>query len=263
MKIDRVLLATNNNPTYYEFWNPLSKLYKTHFDIQPTLIFSGSEEELRSIDLSTKYGDVIRQDIVSSKNVQWTTTWLPFYYTKLFPNEVCLTNGIDQIPLGSEFLIDIIKGISQDKYVMLIDNAYQISSGEIDWRLGGKCPSAYHVAKGSVFNSVYKFSDTFQEEIAKIESLPLQPMWENYWGLDEAYSSNVLFQKQHDLDIIGLSRFETLLDGKRIDCHRELEVPFDVSALQNNMYVECHACRPYSKHYLYLDDLINNIPKFI
>ena len=90
MKIDRVILSTNNNPTYYQFWNPLSKLYKENFGITPTLIFLGSEAELESTSLSREYGDIIRQDIVPSKDVSWTTTWALFYFTKKFPNDICL-----------------------------------------------------------------------------------------------------------------------------------------------------------------------------
>lgn len=263
MKIDRVILATNNNPTYYEFWNPLSRLYKVHFDIQPTLIFYGSQEELDSTNLSKQYGDIIRQNIVSSQNVLWTTTWLPFYYTKFFANEVCVTNGIDQIPLGSEFLIDCIKDFSNHKYIMLIDDAYQLTNGQAYWKDGGKCPSAYHIAKGKTFHGIYNFSCTFQEEVNKIEALGLSTMWDNLWGLDEAYSSKTLFEQQHNENIIGLSKFKTLLNDKRIDCERNLEVPYDIDNLKNNQYIECHACRPYSKHCLYLDDLISKIPKFV
>jgi hypothetical protein len=173
MKIDRVILSTNNNPTYYQFWNPLSKVYKENFGITPTLIFLGSEEELESLPLSREYGDILRQDIVPSKDVSWTTTWALFYFTKNFPNEVCLINGIDQIPMGSKFLIDYIKEINENKYVMLIDDAYKLMMGRKDWSEGGHSPSAYHIAKGETFNKVYSFEDTFENEIKKIESIKL------------------------------------------------------------------------------------------
>jgi hypothetical protein len=262
MKIDRVILSTNNNPTYYQFWNPLSKLYKENFGITPTLIFLGSELELESLSLSREYGDIIRQDIVPSKNVSWTTTWALFYFTKRFPNDICLINGIDQIPMGSKFLIDYIKEINDDKYVMLIDNAYKIMNNRKDWSEGGYSPSAYHIAKGELFNKVYSFEETFADEIKKIEGLSLDSMW-GTWGMDEAYSSQILYSKKEEIQIECLSKFGEILIGGRIDCHRSQEVPFSLDKLKNNEYIECHSCRPYLVHKNYLDSIFDNVPKFV
>ena len=44
MKIDRVILTSNNNENYYHFWNIVSKIYKINFNITPTLIWFGNEE---------------------------------------------------------------------------------------------------------------------------------------------------------------------------------------------------------------------------
>ena len=52
MKVDRVILASNKNPMYYDFWNQLSFTYKEKFGIKPTLIFFGTQEELDEINLS-------------------------------------------------------------------------------------------------------------------------------------------------------------------------------------------------------------------
>lgn len=262
MKIDRVILSTNNNPTYYQFWNPLSKLYKKNFGITPTLVFLGSESELESLSLSTEYGDIIRQDIVPSKDVSWTTTWALFYFTKKFPNDICLINGIDQIPMGSQFLIDYIKEINDDKYVMLIDDAYKIMNNRKDWSEGGHSPSAYHIAKGEIFNKVYSFEDTFADEIKKIEGISLNSMW-GTWGMDEAYSSQVLYSKKDEIEIECLSKFSEILAGGRVECKRSFEVPYDLEKLRNNGYIECHSCRPYLTHKKYLDGIFNNVPKFI
>ena len=46
MKIDRVILVLNNNPTYTHFWKVVSKVWKNNFNIKPTLIFNGTQKEL-------------------------------------------------------------------------------------------------------------------------------------------------------------------------------------------------------------------------
>lgn len=262
MKIDRVILTTNNNPIYYQFWNPLSKLYRENFGIKPTLIFFGTDEELNDINLSKDYGEIIRQDNLTSHNISHTTTWGLFYFTKLYPNDIILINGIDQIPMGTKFLFDYIKDIDDSKYVMLIDDAYKKTQKNKDWSEGGYSPSAYHIAKGETFIKMYEFENDFNDEMNKIMSLNLKLMWDN-WGIDEAYSSHVLYHKKDIIDIVNLSKFDDIHYGGRIDCGRNNEAHYDFEKLRNNEYIECHACRPYLNHKNYLDTLFNNIPKFI
>lgn len=264
MKIDRVILTSNFNQTYLGFWNPLSKLYKVKFGITPTLIFLGSEEELEKSNLSSEYGEIIRQDLVPTKNKSWICTWALFYFTKFFKDDVCLIMGIDQIPLGTYFIVDLISDIDSDTYVMLIDDAYKLTTpGIVDWSENGFSPSAYHIAKGEIFNKIYNFELNFDEEIKKIESLNLQTMWGNNWGLDEAYSSKVLYGKKDTEKIIGLKSFSKIMNGGRVECYRTQETPYDLTKLNNNQYIECHACRPYEEHQRYLNQMISDIPNFV
>jgi hypothetical protein len=87
-------------------------------------------------------------------------------------------------------------------------------------------------------------------------------MW-GTWGMDEAYSSQVLYNKKNKVEIECLSKFGEILNGGRIDCHRSLEVPFNLDTLKNNGYIECHSCRPYLNHKKYLDSIFDNVPKFV
>jgi UDP-2-acetamido-3-amino-2,3-dideoxy-glucuronate N-acetyltransferase len=259
MKIDRVILSTNFNSLYYDFWNNLSKLYKLKYDIIPTLIFLGTDEELKLANLSTEYGDIIRVDYPNGKDV-WVCTWALFYYTKYFINDICLIMGIDQIPMGTYFIKDIISEYEDDAYIMLIDDAYKITSNVKKWDEGGYSPSAYHIAKGSTFRNIYKFDDNFEKEIDKIESMNLKNLFgDGLWGLDETYTSKILRESIIKYKIIGLSKFDEILKGKRLDCHRSNEPNYNLEQLNNNYYIECHSCRPYKDHKEYLDNLFYNI----
>lgn len=262
MKIERVILVSNNNPLYYDFWNNLSKTYKTKFGINPTLVFFGTQDQVDDAKLSTEYGEIIVQSEIQNI-LPWQYTWALFYFTKYYKNEVCAVMGIDQIPLGTYFLKDVILDIPENNYVMLIDNQYTLEHKHPKkWDEGGFSPSAYHIAKGETFDDVYKFEDSFESEIRKIDSLNIKTMWGEKWGTDEAYSCNKLNSFEDRSRISDLSLALEFLN-RRIDCHRHNEVSYDVSKLNNNFFIECHACRPYSNHKTYLDNLFNNIPKFI
>ena len=262
MKINRVILVSNNNPLYMDFWNNLSFTYKEKFGINPTLIFFGSKDDVVKNGLSEKYGNIIIQNKIDGLP-EWQYTWALFYYTKFYKEDTCVIMGIDQIPLGTYFLKDLISEINDEKYVMLIDNHYTYHKmTPHKWDSGGYSPSGYHIAKGKTFDEIYNFEDTFEGEILKVKNSGVKPMWDNGWGTDEAYSCKVLYEYFNRERIVDLGKSEYLI-SRRIDCHRNIEVPYNIDLLNKNYYIECHACRPYSNHKEYLDKLFNNIPKFV
>lgn len=262
MKIKRVILSTNKNPLYYDFWNNLSFTYKEKFGITPTLIFFGSKKDKEEIGLSDKYGEIIYENEVPNIP-SWQYTWALFYYTQFFKEDVCLTIGIDQIPLGTYFIKDLIKEVDDEKYIILLDDHYQyIKQSTKSWNEGGNCQTSYHIGKGNSFKKIHDFEKNFKDEILKINSLKLNTMWQNGWGTDETYASLNLFNYKNKENIINFSKSKDLIE-RRIECYRTQETPYNLEQLKNNHYIECHSCRPYSSHKNYLDKLFNNIPKFI
>ena len=257
MKIDRVILSSNNNPLYYHFWNGLSKVYFEKFNIIPTLIWFGTEQEKKDAWLSEEYGQIILAKENTSYLLPFQTTWALFYYTKLFPNDVCLTIGIDQVPLSNMFLNDMVKDFSIDSYNMLIADAYLPHHWSND---GGASPTAYHIAKGSTFNTIYQFSETFEAEIEKMCNSGVKAFWEDTvgrWGIDETYSSYML--RKYKGQINSLNNFGLLCE-RRIECERHKETLYSIDRLKAGWYSEAHLCRPFINHVNYITDLYNKIP---
>jgi len=269
MKIDRVILASNENINYYPFWNPLSKVYKENFKIEPTLIWFGEESDIERLGLSTDYGNIIVQSPHPNYRVGWQTTWSLFYYTKFFPGETITTMGIDQAPLSDIFFRQLIEDTTDEQYVMLIDDAYM----PIYWENhNGTSPSAYHIANSEVFNKVYEFEDDFHKEVEKVYNTPVERDWnptcafwtsgEEKWGLDESYTSKKLREyKTKGGNINAKSRFRLLRD-RRIECYRTKETSYDDNLLQNGFYSESHLCRPYTDHVDYINRMLSLIPKY-
>ncbi len=262
MKIDRVILSSDNNELYYPFWNPISKIYKENFDITPTLIWIGDEKTLKEKGLSEKYGDIVVQQAHPEYQIPWQTTWALFHSTKYFLEDTCIIMGIDQVPLSDLFLVELIKNIDEDHYVMMIDDAYRPTSY---WKeVGGASPSSYHIAKGKIFNQVYEFENYFEEEIIKVYKTK-DAFWSNgddKWGIDESYSCKKLRQYEKSGGRVHpLSKWR-LLQKTRVDCHRTHEAYYDSDLLKAGNYSEAHLCRPYHQHKDYIDTLFSKIPKF-
>lgn len=242
MKIDRVVFCLNSNPLYRNFWNVFSRVWKDKFDITPTLLFSGSEEELRAQELSEQYGEIIRlnpvPEVVVDPTLDWSITWALFWGPTLFPEDVCLTSGIDQLPLSDMFM-KLIKDIPEDDYVVGFSDAYTGCS---------HFPSSHHVAKGKNYKKIYDIDSSWENEVKKVfksaktrhTNLP-----SNLWGLDELYSSEVLRSHPEFPEKVHLIKeFHTSWNPRRL-CRSRLW-GWDKAALKNGEYSELHAPRPYN-----------------
>lgn len=260
MKITRVILASDSNEIYSQFWNPISKIYKENFDIHPTLVFFGTYNQSRELGLSEAHGDIHYQKPVLDHHIGWQTTWSLFWWMKKFPEDTFIIMGIDQVPL-SKHLIEVVPAqYDEDSYLMLADNGYDPQHWS---KPSGVSPSSYHIVKGSVAQKIYGFEDTFDAEIHKVASsgIPAYYGEEKRWGLDESYSSHKLRQyRDSGGKIHSASMFKDICQN-RIECCRTKETPYDEGRLKNGWYWDAHLCRPVSDHKQYIEKLLSLIPK--
>lgn len=260
MKITRVLLAANDNPIYYQFWNPLSKIYDDKFNIDPTLILMGEPEDVERLGLSREHGDIIVQQPHPEHHLGWQSAWSIFWFMKMYPDDVFCTLGIDQLPLSSLLISDVPASYSDDTYLMLVDDGYLPSHWSDE---EGTSPTSFHIMKGSIANKVYGFEENFHDEIDKIANSGIKPFYEgeNKWGLDESYASHKLREyRNKGGNIVSASIFKQICE-KRIECCRTNEIPYDENKLKDGWYGDAHFCRPYSKHKEYIDKMLSMITK--
>lgn len=201
MKIDRVLLCTDSNPKYFGYWNTISEIWRDVFNIKPTLIFVGDESEFKKINFSCEDYIILPK----IKNIPiWHVTWSLFYATKFFSNDVCMLSGIDQIPVGKKFFEEVDKQ-NDDKYIVGISdcyNGYSVKTlGYLNTKTNVMYPSSHHVAKGKLFEQIYNFEESWEKEIEKIDKLKNDYSFfnnPNYWGLDECYASDKIYNFQQE-----------------------------------------------------------------
>ena len=278
MKIDRVMLCLNNNIIYSSFWNLYSRVWQEKWNITPTLVFNGTHQELKDLNLSDKYGEIIVVPVVDSvsvyKNLDWSVTWSIFWAAAKFPSEVCMTCGIDQLLL-TNFFLDYVKNVDEDKYVIGFADAYKnytpqtlgyMFSPDNDSPLVKRSPASYfpsshHVAKGSLYKEVYKIEDDWEKEITKVFSHRNKFHHTNqqtFWGLDECYSSDFIFSHEKE-DIFHLSEFfYDYWHPSRIDRGGQ-NVNYDTEKLRSGHYSEYHSHRPYEHYSQYINKLIGDL----
>ena len=274
MKIDIVTLSSDSSKMYYEFWEPISKLLKTKFNIHPVLLFCGGDD----IQLSEEYGDVHKVNTVDGVGDYHSATWGRFWITSKYQDKICMVGDIDMLPLSHKFFVDDVEKYEDDDYVHL--NAGWYYNGDTEaWKKQYNLLSAYyHLAKGKTFNDVYEFEENFADEMRKFETPDYTgkdkgtagPPGYAYhpeshlryasvdnggkWGQDEFYSTELLRQYYtRGGKVVTESKIEK---NQRIDRSNWKYIP---DLVQSGFYVDSHALRPYSEYKEHVDFLIDNV----
>lgn len=193
-----VVLACNDNPKYYQYWNIVSEFYSVYLGIKPHLVFYGTAEQLEKCSLSSQWGDIKRIEPVSDPSwTYWVSTYLTLYGpTTLHDDAVCMVIGIDQVPLRP-FWNGILTKVDDDTlYTMVTKNPYRYH-----WSVPkvGRMPGAYLIGKASTFKALLDSEGTFEDHIYKVFDVASRQYTEliyydrnrpfPFWGLDECYLS--------------------------------------------------------------------------
>ncbi len=235
MKIDRVILSTDNHPNYIQFWPIVAKAWNK-LGIKPTLAFIGSTD----VEIDKSVGDVFYFEPIKNIKTSFQAQTIRLLLPALFPNEVCLISDIDMFPLQKEYFQDSIKNIQDDFFVVYRNKAYD---NELK-----KYPMCYVAAKGSTYKEVFKINKVsdFKNTIKKWKKLKLG------WNTDELVLYKTLQDWKHfDKKCILLNH----IANNRID---RVCWGYDINDLKKNKYIDAHFPRPYLNHKDLIDKFIND-----
>jgi hypothetical protein len=240
MKINKAIMSSNDDPMYLDFWEPVSKVWKEKFNIEPVLVFIGDDET----PIDETYGTVIRFKPIDSIPVYLQTLWVRYWIPSQFPNDISIISDIDMFPLSKFYFIEQLESIDDNQYVHI--NPVVASYGTL--------PSCYHIAKGSVYKNVLELHDTWEESITFLNNLQLGKdpggnlTGRNKWFADEEHSSMLVLQKNPIL----INR----LADRRID---RSNWKYDPSKVISGEYYDSHSIRPYKENKEEIDKLISLI----
>lgn len=237
LKIDRVILATNNNPLYIDFWPYSAKAWSQLMGVKPTLALVADT----NVNVDESLGDVIRfkpiRGIPAGIQAQVIRLLLPI----LFPNEVCILSDIDQLPLSRSYFHDSIASIPDNKFVIYNDDAYRGTEKRF--------PICYCVAKGQTFGDLFgaKTMSDIRRLIAQWYRLGFG------FHTDELVLYRyVMNWKEYATRCVKLGDGLGPSDKRRINRHFW---SYDPELLKQNYYVDGHLLRPYKQHKKELDEL--------
>jgi hypothetical protein len=235
MKIDYVLLGSNSDPLYLDFWPITSKVWKNTFNITPVLGLIGNEE-------SEMYNDgnglVIKLKSIEGVDDGLLSQLVRLYLPK-FLNGNCIVSDIDMIPLSKKYFIDDLKLFSDDDFLIMSSNHPQTISVK-------QYPMCYVVGNDKAFKELFTLDNDWVNFIKKI---PLQG-----WFTDQIYLYDVVNNNKN----INY-KFPERMDGfvnNRID---RSNWTYDDDKVKKGYYVDSHLLRPYNEHIKEINKLIDFI----
>lgn len=251
IKIDRVIVATNANADYIEFWPIVAKAWKEVVGIKPTLALIADD----SVIVDETIGDVIRfkpiDNIPTSFQAQIIRHLLPIY----FEDEVSIISDIDMLPMNKYYFTESVKDVPEDNFIVYRDKAYLYYERKAEWIRDFPdypgLPMCYCAAKGKVFKDVFDIKSTEDIESKIIE-------WYNTfyaqwgWSTDEFVLYNsIRFWKKRSTNYTGLGHATI----GRIDRWYNLDYNFDL--LKQHQYTDMHCPRPYSNYKKEIDEILD------
>ena len=120
MKIDRVILSSDSNCMYLDFWPLVSQAWWKIVGIRSTLILISDE----FIQVDETFGDVIRlpaiKNLPDGNYAQIIRLLAPVF----FEDQVCLLSDIDMLPLRKEYFVDLVRDVREDAFVLYTNLGY-------------------------------------------------------------------------------------------------------------------------------------------
>lgn len=232
IKIDRVIVASDANPMYLDFWPLVARAWRDLMGVKPVLALIAD----RSVKVDESIGDVIRFDPIPGVPTGFYAQVVRLLLPAYFENEVCITSDIDMLPIKKEFFIGKeIERIPADRFVVYGDG----------WYDGTRFPICYLAGQGALFKEILNINE--------ISDIPLiVKKWFELnlgWDTDELVVSDYIKKwHKYKTHCVRLGRGHySRIDRSNWQWKKKL--------LDKGRYIDSHMIRPYKQHKEKIDAL--------
>ncbi len=237
MKIQKVIISTNDSVDYIEFLPMISRAWEKLFDSKLELLV-GYASKNEPLDWMEDFAHIERfwDDEIPSCNMAKVSRLL---LACRYPDDYCMLSDMDMLPLQSSYFSDRSDQLEDDKILFMSADAYPQEF---------RYPICYILAKGSVFKEIVNPNGLSEKEL--LDSWKsTQTSYDNVTKMpfsDESLFKCLLIKWGQPGRLIHLSRgwFENIALN-RID---RSKWSIRQSTLEEGKYIDCHLLRPLSKH---------------
>jgi tetratricopeptide (TPR) repeat protein len=241
LEIKRVILATDGNPFYKDFWALAAPLW-TKMGYRPTLAFIADDD----CPIDETLGDVIRFAPLPNVPIAMQAQAVRLLLPALFPDDGCIISDIDMLPISRAYFEEGATHCSDEEFLVYRNMAP-------GYQFGGKFPMCYMAAKGRVFGSVFGVKN--REQIADV--LTSWASTNQGWYTDEIFAFMCAKKWEANGGKIVLLNHTV---GPRLD---RIHWNYDFDTVSVADFIDCHCPRPYSDHKATIDRVVKAISESI
>ena len=237
MKIDTVILSSNDNPNYIQFWPIVSEAWSL-MGVEPILIYTGEQK------LNLK-GNVIN---FFSKNMDssFVAQNIRILYPSLLDGNTCLVSDIDNLPLSKKYFVDSVLSFNDDSFIIYRPDACPPNMISMMW----------NAARSSTWKEIFDIdSEKNLEKYLKKWYTKKYTVEGTAWYTDQIKLRKYVnkFSKKNKSRIVELD--DTEMGFFRFNRNR-LEKHFNMIQENPNLeFTDFHMPRPFNEY----EELINKV----
>tara|TARA_R110002126_G_scaffold116875_6_gene256520 strand:+ start:3059 stop:3772 length:714 start_codon:yes stop_codon:yes gene_type:complete len=237
MNIDYVIISSDNNPIYRDFYEPVSKVWN-HFGYKTFMLEICDED---SEIYETEYGIYKKFKKVGNIDCGLQSQIVRLFASTLLPDSNLLMSDIDMFPLTINYFEERSKLVTDEQILIYTGQPYGTN---------GFYPMCYILGNGGIISkSLGIENDTYEDFTNK-----LYKDYKGAWNTDE----NFFFDKMQLFDNKIILRDRVDILGTRV--YRPV-FRYTEEQIKRGYFIDCHSLRPYNTHKTEIDKLINLIVK--
>jgi len=238
MNIDYVIIGSDENPLYLDFWPLVSKIWKTKIGITPVLgLITDEDSDL----METEYGLIKKFKKIDGVTSALQSQIIRLFLTK-FLNGYSLISDIDMAPLSKDYFFNNAEQINENNIIVYSSDNSECAQNEM-------YPMCYILAHKNAYHKIFDLNLDW-ENFCKL----LNSRNEN-WHTDQKYLyEKINAFKKNGNNVILLERKWYSTASKRIDRAFWAYYPDKV---KEGYYIDSHLLRPYAEHKEEIDSLIS------
>lgn len=257
LPFDRIVISTDENEKYIQFWPLVSKAWKKYFpEIKVDLAFvTDKDRDDPYILKMSKYGSVTVFNTIDGIPNGNLAKVARYFLASRYLDDVCVCYDIDSLPMQRNYLVNLIQQRMNGFMLAVGAEVYKNTPHE------GKFPAGFFTATGSLFERLFNPNKCeFTDAVCEFKSLQVFDQKESICNKPENFSDESLIRALIKLngmhDKIQHVTRNVNPDVQWIDRSRW---SINKDRLLSDGYTECNMLRPLSNHYYAMIPVIEHI----
>jgi hypothetical protein len=243
MKIEKVILASNDNLDYLEFWPVVSAAWKK-IDIEPVLFYTGKDKNI----IKKGAGQVVHCENIGIDSV-FHAQCIRLLAPSLFPNDICIISDIDDLPLNYNFFHGNVGPYDEEKFIIFRPDVCGRDQTSMCW----------NVAKGKVWGEIFNVNNWKEINQTLLSWFPKDyKVFGSGWFTDQIILRKYIDAWESQDKIVRLH--DTRTGFYRLDRHENsLNHTTTYKENMKNRYSDFHMPRPFKQYQEYIQHVFDNI----